>query len=311
MKILFTGASSFTGYWFAKTLAESGHELTCTYTADGPEKYADVRRGRVALPGKSVAQEFGVRFGDEKFIRLIRERKFDLLCHHAADVRNYKSPEFNVLEAVNSNANNISQTLLALAGNGCSSMVLTGSVFEGGEGAGSDLLPHFSPYGLSKSLTARVFEYYAECFKMNFGKFVIPNPFGPYEEPRFTAYLMKAWLKKEAPKVNTPEYVRDNIHVLLLARYYKSFCEEIKKNSAKKISPSGIVCSQGMFAQIISREVSSRLNIPCEFILEKQTQFSEPMIRINTDRKKEITDSFSEKKAWDEFVEYYQRAYNC
>jgi hypothetical protein len=24
-----------------------------------------------------------------------------------------------------------------------------------------------------------------------FQKFVVPNPFGPYEEPRFTAYLMK------------------------------------------------------------------------------------------------------------------------
>lgn len=307
MKILFTGASSFTGYWFAKTLAESGHELTCTCTADSLEKYADVRRERIALLGKSVAQEFEVRFGDEKFIRLIRTGKFDLLCHHAADVRNYKSPEFNVAEAVNNNTGNISQTLASLAGSGCDSMVITGSVFEGGEGAGSDSLPHFSPYGLSKSITAQVFEFYARHFKLNYGKFVIPNPFGPYEEPRFTAYLMKAWLKKETPKVNTPDYVRDNIHVRLLADYYKSFCEEIKKNSAKKISPSGIVCSQGMFTQIISREVSSRLNIPCDFILEKQTQFSEPMIRINTDRKKEITGTFSEKQAWDEFAEYYQR----
>ena len=29
MKILFTGASSFTGYWFVKTLAEAGHEVIC------------------------------------------------------------------------------------------------------------------------------------------------------------------------------------------------------------------------------------------------------------------------------------------
>ena len=28
MKILFTGASSFTGYWFVKELAERGHEVT-------------------------------------------------------------------------------------------------------------------------------------------------------------------------------------------------------------------------------------------------------------------------------------------
>ena len=40
---------------------------------------------------------------------------------------------------------------------------------------------------------------------------MIPNPFGPYEEPRFMAYLMKTWLKGEVARVQTPRYVRDNI----------------------------------------------------------------------------------------------------
>lgn len=309
MKILLTGASSFTGYWFAKTLAANNHDVTCAYTAASAEQYAGVRRERVALLDKTVAQEFGVRFGDEKFIRLLRGSKFDLLCHHAADVRDYKSPEFKVLEAVSSNTSNVAATLAALADHG-SSLVLTGSVFEGGEGAGSDSLPHFSPYGLSKSLTAQVFEYYARNLQLNYGKFVIPNPFGPYEEPRFTAYLMKSWLKGEVPKVNAPDYVRDNIHVKLLARYYHAFCEEVSAGGWKKISPSGIVCSQGLFTQMVAREAASRLNLSCDFILEKQTQFTEPLMRVNTDKKREITEAFSEREAWDEFVEYYEEGIN-
>ena len=32
MKILFTGASSFSGYWFIKRLLESGHEVIGTLT---------------------------------------------------------------------------------------------------------------------------------------------------------------------------------------------------------------------------------------------------------------------------------------
>ena len=32
MKILFTGASSFTGFWFVKTLAATGHEIFCPLT---------------------------------------------------------------------------------------------------------------------------------------------------------------------------------------------------------------------------------------------------------------------------------------
>ena len=103
---------------------------------------------------------------------------------------------------------------------------MTGSVFEGGEGAGSQGLPDFSPYGLSKALTAQVFRYYCARAGMGLGKFVIPNPFGPYEEPRFTAYLMKNWLAGATPACSSPAYVRDNIHVSLLAKVYARFAEE-------------------------------------------------------------------------------------
>ena len=34
MRILFSGASTFTGYWFAKTLVEAGHEVLATLTQD-------------------------------------------------------------------------------------------------------------------------------------------------------------------------------------------------------------------------------------------------------------------------------------
>ena len=31
MHILFTGASSFTGYWFVKGLVDAGHQVTATF----------------------------------------------------------------------------------------------------------------------------------------------------------------------------------------------------------------------------------------------------------------------------------------
>ena len=83
-------------------------------------------------------------------------------------------------------------------------MLLSGSVFEGGEGAGSQGLPDFSPYGLSKALTAQVFRFDCGRAGLGLGKFVIPNPFGPYEEPRFTAYLMKNWLAGEHAELLQP-----------------------------------------------------------------------------------------------------------
>ena len=102
----------------------------------------------------------GCSFGDERFLALIREGGWDLLCHHAADVTNYKSPDFDAVAALRNNTHNLPAVLEALGAAGCRRVLLTGSVFEGGEGAGSQGLPDFSPYGLSKALTAQVFRYY-------------------------------------------------------------------------------------------------------------------------------------------------------
>ncbi|MDZ4845538.1 MAG: NAD(P)-dependent oxidoreductase [Chitinophagales bacterium] len=308
MKILFTGASSFSGYWFVKALAEHGHEVTCVFTAKDIEEYSGIRKERVQQVSNIAKSVFGIKFGDEAFLKLIEVGKFALCCHHAAWVQNYKDFDFDVALAVKNNTNNVVQTLKTLVNCGCKKIIVTGSVFEGGEGEGSDGLPHFSPYGLSKALTSQVFEYYSMHFKMTFGKFVIPNPFGEYEEPRFTSYLMNNWLKGQTPKVNTPDYVRDNIPVGLLASYYHYFCEKIQalETGSIKLAPSGIVGSQGAFTQLVAREAGSRLGKPCDCILEHQTNFSEPLIRINTDRITELEKAFSERKFWDEFVAFYK-----
>jgi nucleoside-diphosphate-sugar epimerase len=306
MKILFTGASSFTGFWFANQLAEAGHEVHCTFTAASIESYDDLRKQRINSLNGLTINYFGIKFGDERFIDLIENEKFDLLCHHAAYVTNYKSPDFDVVYAVKENTNNGLKVLKTLLAKGCKKMVLTGSVFEGGEGKGSEPLPHFSPYGLSKSLSAQIFEYYTGKLGFGYGKFVIPNPFGPYEEKRFTAYLINSWLKGEIPQIGTPDYVRDNIPVTLLAKYYVHFCENLAEGEHKKLSPSGICGSQGDFAGIVAREASKRLQIPCDFTNKVQTDFSEPMERLNLDKILDIESNFDEQAFWDTFIKFYR-----
>ena len=46
MKILFTGGSSFTGYWFIEELARAGHEIVATFRSRADD-YTDIRRTRV------------------------------------------------------------------------------------------------------------------------------------------------------------------------------------------------------------------------------------------------------------------------
>ncbi len=82
---------------------------------------------------------------------------------------NYRSPGFDTIGAVQNNTRNLPAVLESLKSAGCSKILLTGSVFEGGEGAGSQDLPDLSPYGLSKALTARVFHYYCAQAELSLG----------------------------------------------------------------------------------------------------------------------------------------------
>ncbi len=306
MKILLTGASSFTGYWFAKELAAAGHEVTALFRRQ-PEDYADaLRRKRVEALTAICQPVFGVSFGDDRFCELIKESRWDLFCHHAADATDYKSPDFNVAAALENNTHNLPRVLDLLMAAGCSKVVLTGSVFENDEGAGSEPREAFSPYGLAKALTWQVFRYYSQVRQMSLGKFVIPNPFGPYEEPRFTHYLIKSWFAGATPSVNTPDYVRDNIHVSLLAMVYVNFAAKLA-DGISRIHPSGYVESQGAFAHRLAREMRQRLGLKCEFAPKAQTDFSEPLIRFNTGSIDIQALNWSEAIAWDELADYYQQ----
>ena len=308
MKVLFTGASSFTGFWFIKTLAAAGHEIACPLRGSF-ERYEGVRKARVEklLPVCRLVPE--TPFGSEQFRNLIQEGPWDLLCHHATETANYRSPDFDVLEAVKQNTLNLRNTLAELKSSGLKAVILTGTVFENDEGTGDATLAAFSGYGLSKGLTWQVFRYYCGKAEIPIGKFVIPNPFGPYEEPRFTAHLMKNWQAGKTAEVKTPDYLRDNIHVDLLAASYRTFVSELGngKSLCSKTNPSGYVESQGEFAERVAREVRARTGWPCQLKLARQEDFSEPMQRANLIPAANQVPNWNEKAAWDAFAEFYSR----
>jgi len=307
MKILFTGGSSFTGFWFIRELASAGHAVTAVFR-NQPEAYADeLRRRRVALASEVCQPVYGCAFGDDAFLALLGEGSWDLLCHHAADVTNYKSPDFDTLAALQRNAYRLPAVLRAFKAAGGRKVVLTGSVFEGGEGAGSQGLPHFSPYGLSKALTAEFFRFECDRAGLSLGKFVIPNPFGPFEEPRFTAYLLRSWLNGQIAVCSSPSYVRDNIPVSLLAKAYAQFVAELPEHPGfVKLNPSGYAESQGAFSLRVAQEMRPRLGLPCLLELRKQVDFPEPRVRLNTDILDTERLGWNEQAAWDEMAAFYK-----
>lgn len=309
MHVLLTGASSFSGFWFARELAGAGHQVVATFrqSRDG---YEGARGERVADLAKVVECVWQTEFGDPRFVDLLASRRFDVLLHHGADVTNYRSWDFDPIRATAGNTRNSRAVLAAASEAGCGKLIVTGSVFEPYEGVGDAGARALNPYGLSKHLSFEVLRLEAERLGLSLGKFVIPNPFGPREEMRFTSFLASEWAAGRVPNVGTPDYVRDNIPVSLLALSYVAFCQALPARAGlSRLAPSGYIEAQGSFARRVAREIGARVSWTCEVTEGVQTDFAEPMIRTNADLAARALPRWSEAAAWDDLAQFYRQTF--
>ena len=67
MKILLTGGSSFTGFWFIRELAAAGHDITAIFRKRAEEYSDEIRRQRVALLPRPVGQSMAARLATRGF----------------------------------------------------------------------------------------------------------------------------------------------------------------------------------------------------------------------------------------------------
>jgi nucleoside-diphosphate-sugar epimerase len=309
MRILFTGASSFTGSSFAERLIANGHSLIAPLRRT-LSSYDKLRRERMARLGDALEIVEHCPFGSPRFLELLERGDIDLLCHHGAQVDNYRADDFDVATALRDNTLNLPDVLRALGRSSRAAVVLTGSVFEQNEGKGSEPRLAFSPYGLSKGATSDVFRFWCRRLGVKFIKFVVPNPFGPFEEPRFCDFLLRHWVDGKVPEVRTPAYTRDNIHVSLLAFAYADMIARIDALPAEfHLGPSHYAETQGAFAERFAREIGGRLSMSCPLKLVEQTEFPEPLTRVNTDQLDHGGLGWSEDKAWGELADYYRGRY--
>jgi hypothetical protein len=321
MRIYFTGASSFTGYWFAKTLAEAGHEVVAAFTKGSVDDYADIYRTRVELLLPLIAPIWTAPMGSDAMLHKLSSDSFDLLCLHGAVVGNHKAPDFPVMEAVRQNTLNLDAVLATAKASGIKAVVHTGTYFEADEGIGTEPREAFSPYALSKTLTWHCVRF--ACYKAGIplGKFVVANPFGPLEKGGFTQYLIQSWKTGKTPVVQTPDYVRDNVPVDLMALHYLDFCtalanpelhlqSDLNMNCQSELesSPSCYAGEQGDFAKRFAAEFAQRSGISCLVEFAEQRDFSEPMERKNSDTvpgKHAV--SWCEDAFWDMYFSQYCR----
>jgi UDP-glucose 4-epimerase len=299
MRVLFTGISSFTGLWFARALKAAGHEVVAPLRAAG---YQDpLRQARVDEAAKVAEILPGAPFGSDAFLDVLAQG-FDVLCHHAAEAANHKSPDFDVAGAVAGNTFNAAATLEAAKRAGVQRLVLTGSAFEEGEGRGTEPRVAFSPYGLSKTLTARAFQAECDGAGLPMVKFVVPNPFGPYEAPTFQRLVMTRWREAQAVHVSHPLYGRDNVPVDLMGAVY---ARAATGALGAHVSPSFYAGRVGDFFTLMAEQVRARTGWACALTLADCQPPGEPMERYNLQPADPADYGWSESGFWDAYAAYY------
>lgn len=299
--VLLTGASSFTGLWMADALAGEGWHVLAPLRR-GRSDYDGVRAERVKTLADVAEVVFEAPVASRAFLDLIAATRAELFAHHAADIPGYRSPDYDVAAGVARNLAGVPEAVAAFAAAGGKAMLATGTYFESGEGGGAEAA---SPYGLSKALTNAAQRDRAQAAGLAFGKFVIPAPFGPWEEGRLIWSLFQAWTKGRAAEIRTPDYVRDHLPAPYLALAYAWAAARLTEDGGDQaFRPSGYVERIGDFAARVAGEVRARTDMACEVVEHAQTAFPEPLRRANSEP---LLDDAEEQPFWDIYVDYYDQ----
>lgn len=304
-RVLLSGASSFSGMWIAEALAARGCHVVATFRqAQGA--YGGLRGERVRRVAEVAVACFEADLTTSAIDAVLdRHGPFDVFAHHAAAIENYRDPAYDVGEGVRRNTEGVRRLFRRLKEGGARRVIATGTTFEADERLSGPESLAVSPYGLSKTLTNQALRHFARWEGLDFARFVVAAPFGPWEEGRLVWSLFQAWMQGRPGVVRTPAYVRDNLPVDLLARAYADLVTGGSRGPDDVVRPAGFVGEQGAFALRVAREAQARLGRPCLVQAADQTEFPEPRVRVNDEPA--IPADWDEAAFWDAYVGYYRR----
>lgn len=296
MRVLMTGPSSFTGMYVVEALVAAGHQVVVTST-QSLSSYTGVSRKRIErVAGLVERLHQGVCFGDDRFIDLIAQESFDVYCHHGAWTENYRSMDYDIQRAFANNTRSVKRVCDLLAKNGCGKLLVSGSIF-------AEVAHPFSPYGLAKKMTQQTLDFYGVASGLQVSNVVIPNPFGALDNLKLPRYLLTEWAKAGVPTIQTPDYIRDNIPVDLLALGIADWVKRCPSTVGRSVyRPSGYVSTMAEFVRRLQRECRERTGWACDVSFSKQTDFAQPMRLVNDVPLMPLFPSWDEQAFWDRLV---------
>ena len=296
MRVLITGASSFTGLHIIQALSERGVSIVATATG-ALNSYSGLKMDRLNLVSRQARIVEKAPFGSPLFLRAISQYSPTVLIHHGAMTTGYRHNDFNVEVAVQNNSFELEKTVEALVSVGGQQVWLTGSVFQGNA---NDVVP-ISPYGRSKHLTAKRFSEALKPTPLTFSQSILPNPFGAHDNGKLCDYLFDQWSIQQKAVIKTPNWVRDNIFVDLLS---KAYADVVCEKCVGRFAWSGFKSTMWAFAQKVALETHQRTGWDCQLLSAPENEDSQPEVLVNTDPARVRIPNWSETKAWDNLIHW-------
>lgn len=279
MRVFITGASSFTGCCIARAFVEKGHQV-CGALTQELEEYTGLVRDRINFSKVGMFYE-KVPFGSDDFIQSLKNFRPQVFINHGADIKGYRSPNFNIYRSVFTSTLNLDSVLDTLKEFNCG-VVHSGTYFEKEEG-GSPL--SLGMYGYSKSIVWEKMLKGCKERSIFISKVVIPNPIGKFEnEDRLIPTFVRQWKNKETPTLTTPDSVQDNVPVEWLAQVYLKAAIE-----PRVYRPSGFILSN---EELVSKVSSCKVNL----VHDKPA-----IIRYNNEPVEELKSPQRVQEFWDSF----------
>ncbi len=277
MHILFLGVSSFSGYHFIKKLSENKkNKIICTLTKK-LNSYKSIRYERIKLIKKikNIQIIEKIKFGDEKFINLLKKKKFNVICLHHALTKNYNSnTKFNLKKSLTENTKNIN-LVFSKIDKKCK-IVISNTIFQN---IPSKRYKAVNNYGISKSRSYEKIKLSCKKFNLKYKSIYITNPWGPLEEKKLNYYLITNWIQNKKTFVSHPNYIRDNIFIDKLTKYYY----KIVNSNSKKIEyfPSGYCSTNKIFIESFKNKFEKFFNKKVKIEYGRKPKYNQPICRIN------------------------------
>lgn len=302
MKILFLGASSFTGFHFVKKIStDKNFKIYCTLTKNF-QNYYGLKKSRIEIlkEKKNIYFLKKTLFGNNNFLKIIKQLNFDVICLHHANTKFYNDDnKFNKDKSIKTNTKNIDKIFKLLNKN--TKIIISNTIYQKNKTKKNSSI---TKYGKSKEETYEIYKIFCNKYKLKYKSIFIPNPWGILEEKRMLFSMFDCWLNQKTFIVRFPRYVRDNIYVDKLKNiYFRVLKSQSKK---KEYFPSGYCCSNKKFILAIKKKFEKFFQIKCSVKFLNYSNYSLPISRINSRKKK---DRIIIKENLNKYFLYYKKVF--